>query len=639
MILTKRQFDIFKYLIENEGTYLSSSRLSEVFKLSSRTIKSDFADIRIFSDTFNSFEFLSNPGQGVTIKIVNHQAFVEDMIDITNIELPLSSLSDNDITILMLKMIINNREYLSKDKIINRFHISESYFYKIYNMIKTQIKPFDLELLNSKDRGYYISGNENDLRNLIAKKELIDKHHMSGSYEEREITSIYEYIADLFNDNEYKVTDSFLQNLSFHILLMIERTKFGHFVPEVEDKNFETEKFYESKEYRIASTICNRYIIKNNNDQKIVHESYMLAHTILGKTNYFYDEDLQKEINTFVYDSLKEIKDKFKINLTNNEKLKLYLVLHIVPLIYRIKSKSELKNLMATEIEQKFPFANDIALYFSILFSDHFNMKISREELTYITLYINYGIEDLNLSKTSKNILVITDLRASETVLIRHKLLSWFSDKIIDITFANPYEEIQDFEAYDAVLATDIYDEKYRNALTIINLFPNEVDFNKISLALNGFTSEQSIIDKFSENRFFIGKETNKKDVLKRLCDMSVNDIDDLDNTFFDKIWSRESIASTYFGNLVALPHPLAPVSNETFVSVGVLEKAIDWDGKKVQLVLLISIEQNNPRAFQFWYYLSDIIRDTSLIQDLSNSKDYQSFITTFEKSLSTLEF
>lgn len=57
--------------------------------------------------------------------------------------------------------------------------------------------------------------------------------------------------------------------------------------------------------------------------------------------------------------------------------------------------------------------------------------------------------------------------------------------------------------------------------------------------------------------------------------------------TFMKKTMARENVMSTAFGNMVAIPHPIEPITNTTFLSLGVLEKSIDWDGKEVHHIRL----------------------------------------------------
>lgn len=156
----------------------------------------------------------------------------------------------------------------------------------------------------------------------------------------------------------------------------------------------------------------------------MMNEINLLTQTILGKLDYSRNDHLQKEVNDFINDSFLYIRNKFCVNFEPAESLKLFLALHLVPLIYRIKSGTQLNNMMAPEIKQSFPLAYDIALYFTLLIKERFHLNVSADEISYLSLYFNYGLENIHLGNSAKKILIITSLRKSETVLLRHKILT-----------------------------------------------------------------------------------------------------------------------------------------------------------------------------------------------------------------------
>lgn len=634
MLLTKRQFEIFKFLIENHDLYISTEIIADKLNVSSRTIKNDIPIIKEYTLNFKSFVLESIPGKGLIIVTKDIDDFMQEMLSKSNIENSLIDPNDTDRDLSILKFLINSEGFNSKRELMNNFYISESTFYKVYNNIKSTINPFNLDIKYTRSKGYYISGLEKDKRSLIARFELLDTHRNLYN-NSLNLGNIYSYVADTFINYKYKVTEAILQNISSHVLLMENRIKQGNFID-----SYESNDLSKNIEYEIAKSICNKLIKRYNlSNQDFENEVILLTQTILGKTNFSFDETLQLDVNNFINETFKNINLKFRINFENIERLRLLLSMHLVPLIYRIKSRTQLRNIMTTEIKQKFPHANDIALYFSILFKEKYSISISPDELSYITLYFNFGIEELNISKSSKRLLVITKLRTSETVLLRHKLFTWFPNQIMDITFVNPDDNIDNLDDFDAVFATDLYYKEYANAVTLIKVFPDDVDYKRINLALNGYTSADSIIEKFNSNCFFSGTVSNKLEALEKICSNAINTYK-LDKDFFNHICSREEIASTYFGDLVAIPHPLMPITEESLVSVGILEKPINWDSTHmVQLIILISIEKNNPKAFQFWHYMSDIVRNNETVKDLIKCKDYSSFIETIKKLLSTIDY
>ena len=113
----------------------------------------------------------------------------------------------------------------------------------------------------------------------------------------------------------------------------------------------------------------------------------------------------------------------------------------------------------------------------------------------------------------------------------------------------------------------------------------------------------------------------------QKICQISEKQIKSLSH-FRQAVLQRESLGSSYFKNFIALPHPINPSAAATFLSVILLEKPVIWDedGNLVQLVMLVSIEKNNAKAFQLWNYLTAIIQDKQLIQRLLKDKTFEHF-------------
>lgn len=49
---------------------------------------------------------------------------------------------------------------------------------------------------------------------------------------------------------------------------------------------------------------------------------------------------------------------------------------------------------------------------------------------------------------------------------------------------------------------------------------------------------------------------------------------------------------------------------------------------------MLVSIEKNNPRAFQFWHYISSIVRNESKIKRIIENPTFDNFIKILGDSL-----
>ena len=100
----------------------------------------------------------------------------------------------------------------------------------------------------------------------------------------------------------------------------------------------------------------------------------------------------------------------------------------------------------------------------------------------------------------------------------------------------------------------------------------------------------------------------------------------------------HEQIGNTYFGNMVAMPHPEKLVSDSTFIATAVLKEPILWtDQDAVQLVFLVSIEKNNPKAYQLWFYLSYLISNNDALDRIIQNPTFENLKNVIRSIYATL--
>ncbi len=95
----------------------------------------------------------------------------------------------------------------------------------------------------------------------------------------------------------------------------------------------------------------------------------------------------------------------------------------------------------------------------------------------------------------------------------------------------------------------------------------------------------------------------------------------------------EKKIAPTAFGNLVAIPHPLTPQSQQTFISIATLTEPIPWTTERtVQFVLLLSVKKNSIEDLQPLYeMISKLIEHPESLQKLMQMTDKASFMSMME--------
>lgn len=638
-MLSNRQFKIMQQLA-NTNEYISSAALSELFKVSSRSIKNDMQTIRLFLESnYPNTHIQSVPSKGYIV-IYDSKAEQDAFINICNDLQTLSHYEDEQLLrVKKIILLLFDHTYITKWKIIDRLYISESTFYSDLKEVEAVLSKYDLHVEQKKQFGYYIVGLEKDMRLCLIKENLytLEEHEISQdrTVNIQNIARISEILSNILLENEYRTSDTLLENLVVHILITLSRIRSGNMI--MEPSNYPDIK--QLKEYVIAKQILEAFIVSSEHLQAshLENEIIHLTTNLLGKSEYNKNTLISKETNEFIQYTLECILEKFAVDFTNDVDLKISLSMHLVPLLHRIRYGMQQKSKMAREIKVSFPLATDIASYFAHLLQNHYDLVVSDDEITFLSLYFNYSLDNLKVGEDAKNILIITTLRQSETILIRQKFMHWFKNQIQNLVFIRPNEAVEHLMDFDAIFTTDDFDDDaYSGAVVKINLFPNDEDYIRINHALYGFTSANAVLSKFRNELVYIGKAKNKDDVLQKLFHLAEKTFH-LDDSFRQSVMDRESVGNTYYGSKISMPHPLAPTTDETFVAMALLENEIEWgENQNVQIIFMVSTEKNNPRAFQFWHYLSLFVSNDTYVKQLLENLTYQNFMRLLNEAIAS---
>lgn len=631
LMLSQRQLTILSILFDIRDEYTAAASIAHECSISVRTVKSEIEILKSrLADS--GAVLISLPSKGYRIEINDLEKFKNYMLQCQQ-QLDLEhSMNEQPIRIkFIILMLLNNLHYVKKKKLQSTLNVSDSTLYLDLKEVKKIIGRYNLELVYKSGPGYCILGKEKDKRSCLAYEDVYSlslDSNAAFTADLKKINHIKKILVEIFLKNEYKISEVLFESLIMHLLLTLQRIEKGYLI---EDTYKQSD--CDDKEYQIAQDIFNQCIHHSNDN--LQYEIAYLAINLRGKRDYVDYKSVSDEIITFIAESLIKIHSEFGVDFSRSIDLKVVLALHFVPLLSRMQNNMQLKNLLLKEIKQSFPFAFDIAQYFGLLIFEKYHIRISEDEAAYFTLYFNYGLENIVLNSDGKKVLVISSLKQSETILLRQKIYQWFEKQILKLDFINPSDlQRVDISEYDVLFTTEKVDTITRGAAVSINLFPNEKDFAKMNLAINGYDSIDSILQCFTPELFYVGTASNRLEIVHRLIDMA-SAYFRLPPKFAQLVLERESLSSSYFANQVAMPHPLYPFSPQTFIAVAILEESVDWDeNQPVKLVLLVSTEMNNPKAFQIWPYLSSLVCSRDLVEQVLKDHHYEHFIEVLEASL-----
>lgn len=523
-------------------------------------------------------------------------------------------------------LLLNQKRPINRQKVLDQLFIASSTLNMDLKEADKLLSNYQLSVERKRNSGIFISGNEYDKRKCLLKLGHLDIHQNQSNMETEESfrQEIEMVLVSVLLKHHFHISETLFQNLIVHIEMAIKRMKSGFYIGSDE---FGGITDFDS-EMEVSTEIFQR--LAERSYFKVSQEEILnLAIYIKGKSDYENDDYISEEVNTFILHALKEINEKFDIDFRQEIDLRISLALHLMPLLTRIEYNIQNENKLLDQIKQSFPLGFDIAAYMCMLLQNTIDKKIEEGEIAYLAIYFNQYLAKYNDISGKKRILIITSLKRSESILLRQRFATWFSNEITILTLVNTHEVgFLDIEDYDVIFTTEQTELTDKMGAILISFFPSEQEYSKIKLAIDGFNDKFEIVNLFDEALFRYGHFTNKKEVLDKICSISVSKVGDKVFQLREAVELREEIGSSYFGNGIALPHPINPILAETFVSVILLKNELDWDsdGNKVHLVMLVAIEKNNAKVFQLWNYLAKIIQEKGFVDRVIKNPTFVNF-------------
>ncbi len=633
-MFNQRQLEILLELCENPDNYLTASYFAKKQQVSLRTVQNDIKQIKMEVAEKTCVEFQSVAPKGCRIHVLDLTEFAVWKETLYQ-QFSNSSMGyRNERIDQILLLLLNQHRAISMYDLENKIYVSRSTLLNDLKQVDTVLSRFNLELLRSANK-VMIDGSEVNKRMCLLEQNLLIANAatvFSGNSDNDTMRKIKDILVETFVSFKHSVTEVGLNNAIIQLYVALNRMQNWFFISPA-DLDLEGESL--SPEREIAAAVFQRisqeFLVRVPEEEVDYFALYMK-----GQGNYTSATIISQEMDDFVLEALTDIRDTHGIDLTNDLNLRIALALHCTPLIVRIKYDMQLKNHLVNYIRQTFPQGFDLSTYFAAHMQKVFHKKVSDEEIAFIAIHLYNSLTQQQQNQGTKRLLVISSLRRSENILLRQTLLNWFSDQLTELAFLMPQEVDDDcLDRYDIFVTTEkgtFYD---MGLAFYINQFPNQQDYLNLKLAMDGFRNIDDIFAIFHQELFFQLPNRGREAVLRHMCQKSSEffHIEGLHSAALQ----REELGSTFFGNGIAAPHPIAAVSSDSFVCTAVLPQAIEWDSEHnmVNLVILICIGKNNTKAFQLWNYLSKLFADKHFVERLLPNPSYDNFIKLLKDTIS----
>lgn len=530
--LQYRQKKLLQYLIELND-FKPVRYFAEKLSCSDKTVRND---LKYFEEQNIKIEKIS--GKGVMLSAEN-RILITDLLDEVPRKLELTTEQRRmkilydllDGTKLSIQSLADNY-FVSKTSIVNDFKVIEKklnlYGLKLKKDVsgtkligeETNIRKALVDILNQM-----INYNNNSIKEVYSRidnatLEELEEHF--GNKNVKKIEKIIEKVEAFLN---YKITDPYYINLVTHILILINRIKRDKTIySELELQNkFFNEDFYQAS-VKMARDIEESFAVELNKAEIFYLYRYLTSSGGVKE---------KKEIENIGDEYVKQIADDiiniceeiFPIEFHFNDELYKALLLHLRPMLNRVKYKIFIKNPILDEVKLEFP---ELMILLKLVMSKielKYNLsKISEDEIAYLTVYFQSAIEEV-INK--KSVIIVCSSGIGTSHLLEKRIKNYFPEwNIVDVVSAKQLETVLSLKDVDLVISTVHLQIPIDKPVAYVSALFNKTDERRI---------RESFIKKIP-----IENEVNSLNTIKLLERKNLNSI--IKNSIFFKNIQIESI-------------------------------------------------------------------------------------------------
>jgi len=586
--------------------------------ITTRTLRTDLKQYKAYLKE-NGIVIEAKHRLGYQLHIIDEQKYYQfiqyQMKESYKNQLVIPIYPEDRIEYLIKKLLITD-DYIKVDDICEEIFVSRSTLNNDLKQARDKLSYFRLDIETKPAHGIKISGSEFYKRSCISQffyhiedsdNNFLLRTKTSSTYQE----SISRILYQTMEEESFKLTDIGFRNLVIHIMIAINRLKENI----TSDKTGFEQQIYNTKELSMAKILCKKLEKEYAVTFPEVEQYYIALH-LSGKKAMQYNSNnllLHTETDQLLQFVFKRIKSRFNIDMSEDIELYTSLSLHFQPMMNRLKYGLHIQNPLLKQIKQEHAESFEMGIIVADTIKKEKKYDVSENEIGYIALHFALAIERYQNNTIKKNIIIICASGVGSSQILLHKVRQKFKDSIEKIYVTELYAlDKVNQEDYDFILTTIPLITDTKIPVIYVQYFLDQSDTYQIQEALLDADQRYMFIDQYFSNQLFFTQLNGKtkEEIIHEMC-LKINKIKPLPQNFEEQVLLREQYSTTEFGNAIAMPHPMQPMTSETFVSVGFLPRAIKWQNQNVKFIFLLCIEKNGKESLSLFHEtLSALVMD-----------------------------
>jgi|GEM_PF-1776410 len=620
--MSKFVWNVLEKISSNPTTVFTLQQLAELYLVTPRTIR-------------NYIKQINTEYPGLII-VKQEKIYLNQN---TSHTLTLTKFEESRTTTLLKELVTNNR--------VDYYDFAQKEYIEIPTIekdiinLRKRLSSFSIKLVKN---GTIITleGTERNYRKAISSvlKSEMDKNLYSLSvldncYSDISVILLEEIIKK--NSKKHSlIINAYAQfDIILHLCISISRPN------EIQDNEIENESINQLKSADVNAFIED--IIKDiNREFKInlntIEKKYLtsLFTSRVSKMNQISDslhkEYIDSEISMIIGHVLKQTSNKFYFDFENTDLLD-KLNLHIQALVDRSRKQQIIKNPFTKNLKNQFPLIYEIAVYIAAELQNKLEISITEDEISFFALHIGSFILQSNKSSHLLNcIIVYPEYNGMQHEFVNHINTSFSSDlNIVDVV--DEMVSIIKQDNIDIIISI-IPLQNIRDVIYVSPLL-HKADIKTIEQAIENKLKEKSSINiknsfvqLLSSDLFYTNIYLDSEEAYIRFMYDKLKSLNIANNDFLNSVLLRESMSSTAFNDIVAIPHAMEMTANKTAIVIIINKQPITWGNSRANIIILLALSKNDLEQFyDIFDSLINLFSNNEYVSSLIKTSNYNEFV------------
>lgn len=617
-MLSEKGLLIIEKLAEHNNELVTSKALAASTGMSERSVKTYLKEVADFCEQ-NSMVLDRKPGKGM--KPCFSDAQIGKILDVAGRRS--AAVSQKKRQNYISYILLSGWDTYTYALFSEELNVSKNVIMDDINELDAELLLYGIKVHRTAGYGIYATGSELDIRKAmrhfcrypISDKQVIktDDHRLSrraaeviaNNFRSVNLSMAIDVIHHVERRFDIIFTDYTFQMLAEYIAIALFRVdvekelKSGEQEQQVQKNGFiMTEHENMAKE---AAGFLERHHGISLSQPEIMHLA-MLFSCAEGQNRVVMscEEALSIEDEMIVY-----LSNLLAANLIENELLRESMRSFLPGSIARTHFGIEIDNPFLSDITQSYASLFTVCFTVSRYYEKYTGAMPSEDEIAFIALQVGGA---LHRNPMTVRAVLIGAAGYATGSIIAGKIENRVPDvRIVSILSSDRIEHIDEYDC-DLILSTidtqaDIHkDMRFLYVSPLISAQDEKNIRNKCFELMTGQSAEVSEFSQMLSEEFIIfeKKAKNRKDVLKRACQLLINK-GIVQSEFARDVLEREKVEATAVGCNIAIPHGKPEHVNRCQILVIRLDKPIEWGERMADMIFLLAINfdsVNTTKAF-----------------------------------------